>query len=86
MTERIYIFKRFERFWHCSQALLIMFMMTTGFEVHGLYTLFGFKMQWVFTPLTHGHSSLCGYLLFSGISSQANGSSIFQLWTKPMRC
>ncbi len=43
MTERIYIFKRFERFWHWSQALLIMFMMTTGFEVHGLYTLFGFE-------------------------------------------
>jgi len=43
MAERIYIFKRFERFWHWSQALLIIFMMLTGFEVHGLYTLFGFE-------------------------------------------
>jgi len=43
-TERIYIFKRFERFWHWSQALLIMFMMLTGFEVHGLYSLFGFQL------------------------------------------
>ena len=42
-AERIYIFKRFERFWHWSQALLIMFLMLTGFEVHGLYNLFGFQ-------------------------------------------
>ena len=42
MAERIYIFKRFERFWHWSQAALIMFMMLTGFEVHGTYELFGF--------------------------------------------
>lgn len=41
--ERIYIFKRFERFWHWSQALLIMFMLLTGFEVHGTYTIFGFE-------------------------------------------
>jgi thiosulfate reductase cytochrome b subunit len=43
MAERIYIFKRFERFWHWTQAFLIMFMMTSGFEVHGLYSLFGFE-------------------------------------------
>jgi len=43
MGERIYIFKRFERFWHWTQAFLIMFMMLTGFEVHGLYSLFGFE-------------------------------------------
>lgn len=41
-VERIYVFKRFERFWHWSQALLIMFMLLTGFEVHGSYHLFGF--------------------------------------------
>ncbi|GAB4360539.1 MAG: cytochrome b/b6 domain-containing protein [Gammaproteobacteria bacterium] len=41
--ERIYIFKRFERFWHWSQALLIIFMMATGFEVHGAYRFFGFE-------------------------------------------
>ncbi len=43
MAERIYIFKRFERFWHWSQAALIMFMMLSGFEVHGVYTFFGFE-------------------------------------------
>lgn len=42
MAERLFIFKRFERFWHWSQAVLIVVMMLTGFEVHGFYTLFGF--------------------------------------------
>lgn len=42
MSERIYIYKRYERFWHWSQALLIIIMMITGFEVHGSYLLFGF--------------------------------------------
>jgi thiosulfate reductase cytochrome b subunit len=41
-TEKIYIFKRFERFWHWTQAALIVFMMITGFEIHGVYSLFGF--------------------------------------------
>lgn len=43
MSERIYIYKRYERFWHWSQALLIIIMMITGFEVHGSYTLVGFQ-------------------------------------------
>ncbi len=42
-VRKIYIFKRFERFWHWSQAALIVFMGITGFEIHGLYTLFGFE-------------------------------------------
>ena len=42
-TERLYLYSRFERFWHWSQALLIIGMMITGFEVHGTYTLLGFQ-------------------------------------------
>ncbi|WP_303783223.1 cytochrome b/b6 domain-containing protein [Azovibrio restrictus] len=42
MSERIYLYKRFERFWHWSQALLIIIMMLTGFEIHGSYALLGF--------------------------------------------
>jgi thiosulfate reductase cytochrome b subunit len=42
-SQRIYIFKRFERFWHWTQALLIIAMLTTGFEIHGSYRLLGFK-------------------------------------------
>lgn len=41
--ERIYIFKRFERFWHWAQALLVIGMLVTGFEVHGSYALLGFE-------------------------------------------
>lgn len=42
-SARIYIYKRYERFWHWSQALLIITMMITGFEVHGSYVLLGFR-------------------------------------------
>ena len=41
--ERIYIYKRYERFWHWSQAFLIIGMLITGFEVHGTYALIGFQ-------------------------------------------
>lgn len=42
MTERIYIFKRFERLWHWSQAALIIFLMVTALDLHGTTTIFGF--------------------------------------------
>ncbi len=40
---KIYVFKRFERFWHWAQMLLVITLLTTGFEVHGAYRLFGFE-------------------------------------------
>jgi thiosulfate reductase cytochrome b subunit len=40
---RIYIFKGFERFWHWAQALLIIAMMLSGFEIHGSWQLLGFE-------------------------------------------
>lgn len=43
MAEKIYIFKRFERFWHWSQAGLIIFLLITGLEIHGWYKNFGFE-------------------------------------------
>ncbi len=43
MTNRIYLFTRFERFWHWTQAALIIFMAVTGFEIRTLYHLFGFE-------------------------------------------
>jgi len=39
---RVLIFKRFERFWHWFQALLIFSLLITGFEIHGSYSLLGF--------------------------------------------
>lgn len=43
MSERIYLFKGFERFWHWAQAALILFMLFSGFEVHGTYRVLGFE-------------------------------------------
>ncbi|MBU0620893.1 MAG: cytochrome b/b6 domain-containing protein [Gammaproteobacteria bacterium] len=42
-SNRIFLYKRYERFWHWSQALLVISMLVTGFEVHGTYHLFGFE-------------------------------------------
>jgi thiosulfate reductase cytochrome b subunit len=38
----IYLYSRYERFWHWLQAALIMVLLVTGFEVNGLFTLLGF--------------------------------------------
>ena len=38
---RVYLFKGFERFWHWSQAALIITMLITGFEIHGSYHYLG---------------------------------------------
>lgn len=40
---RVYLFKRFERFWHWAQAALVLFMLLTGFEIHGAYKLLGWE-------------------------------------------
>jgi len=41
--QRIYVFKRYERFWHWSQAALVIVMLVTGFEIHGAYENLGFR-------------------------------------------
>lgn len=59
-TEKVYIYKLYERFWHWTQAFLIFFLALTGFEVHGSYSFFGFesavdlhnKAAWAFIILT----------------------------------
>ncbi len=43
MKKKVYIYRLFERFWHWSQALLIFFLMFTGFEVHSSYSIIGFE-------------------------------------------
>jgi thiosulfate reductase cytochrome b subunit len=40
---KVKMYTRFERLWHWSQALLIIAMLITGFEIHGQYSLFGFE-------------------------------------------
>ena len=41
--QKMYLYARFERFWHWAQALLILVLLVTGFEIHGTYTLLGFE-------------------------------------------
>ena len=40
---RVLMFKRFERFWHWSQALLIFVLLFTGFAIHGTYGVMRFS-------------------------------------------
>ncbi|SHF27390.1 Thiosulfate reductase cytochrome b subunit [Mariniphaga anaerophila] len=41
--KRVYVYKGFERFWHWTQASLIIFLAFTGFEVHGTFHVLGFE-------------------------------------------
>lgn len=41
--KKIYLYTRFERFWHWTQSALIIMLALTGYELHGSFTLFGFK-------------------------------------------
>lgn len=41
--KRVYIYKVYERFWHWTQAFLILLLAITGFEIHGSLHLFGFE-------------------------------------------
>ena len=59
-TEKVYIYKAYERFWHWTQAFLVLFLALTGFEIHGSLNLFGFETAvtlhnnaaWAFIILT----------------------------------
>lgn len=42
-TKKVYVYQGSERFWHWNQALLIILLALTGFEIHSSYTLFGFR-------------------------------------------
>lgn len=39
----IYLYSRYERFWHWLQSALILFLLVSGLETNGMYSLFGFK-------------------------------------------
>lgn len=40
---KLFLYTRFERFWHWMQGILILLLIVSGFEVHGVYRLFGFE-------------------------------------------
>lgn len=41
--KQIYIYDKFNRIWHWTQAALIVFLALTGFEIHSSYEFFGFE-------------------------------------------
>ncbi|MCB1774648.1 MAG: cytochrome b/b6 domain-containing protein [Gammaproteobacteria bacterium] len=41
--QRVYLYSRFLRFWHWLQALLVISLLLTGFEVHGTIHLLGYE-------------------------------------------
>lgn len=62
---RIYFYTRFERFWHWVQALLIIGMLCTGFEIHGTYALLGFeKAVWWHNVFAGAWAVLYAFILF----------------------
>jgi len=48
MRTKVYLYSRFNRFWHWSQSLLILFLILTGFEIHSSFKLFGYEnaVEW----------------------------------------
>ncbi len=41
--KKIYLYKRFERFWHWTQALLVILLALTGFDIHYHLGIFGYQ-------------------------------------------
>ena len=46
--KKVYIYNKYNRFWHWAQALLIIFLALTGLEVHGTYEMFGYDKAVMF--------------------------------------
>ncbi|MCJ2377384.1 cytochrome b/b6 domain-containing protein [Vibrio sp. ZSDZ34] len=45
MKKSVVIFKRFERLWHWTQALLVLALIVTGLELHDIIHIVGFKQS-----------------------------------------
>lgn len=39
----VFIYKKYERFWHWTQAFLVLFLALTGFEIHGSFVFLGYE-------------------------------------------
>ncbi|MFW6259785.1 MAG: cytochrome b/b6 domain-containing protein [Tangfeifania sp.] len=60
---KVYVYKGFERFWHWTQATLIIFLALTGFEVHGTFNILGFEHAARFHRV--GSWMLIGLIIFA---------------------
>jgi thiosulfate reductase cytochrome b subunit len=61
--KKVYVYKGFERFWHWTQATLIIFLALTGFEVHGTFHIIGFEHAAKFHRV--GSWMLIGLIVFA---------------------
>ena len=41
--KKVYLYKRFERFWHWGQTILVLTLIFTGFEIHGTTSFMGYE-------------------------------------------
>jgi thiosulfate reductase cytochrome b subunit len=41
--KKVYLYKKFERFWHWAQTVLILSLIFTGFEIHGTTNWLGYE-------------------------------------------
>jgi thiosulfate reductase cytochrome b subunit len=62
--KNIYLYTRYERFWHWLQTVLIVLLLITGFETKGLYTLMGFQTA-VEVHNFAGNTWLIAFLFFA---------------------
>ena len=58
--DKIYLYTKFERFWHWFQGLLIITLIVTGFEIHDVYSLMGFKTAFII----HNYSAWTWLILY----------------------
>jgi thiosulfate reductase cytochrome b subunit len=69
-THRVKIYAGFERLWHWLQALFIILLMVTGFEIHGTYVLFGFERAvWIHTNVAWAFIGLIVLAIFWHITT-----------------
>ncbi len=62
---RIYLYSRYERFWHWMQALLLTGLGITGAEIHGVYRWWGFERAYkIHTVLAWGLVLLVAFTIF----------------------
>jgi thiosulfate reductase cytochrome b subunit len=45
--QRVLIYKKFERIWHWLQALLVILLALSGFDIHYNWGLFGFEQAFL---------------------------------------
>lgn len=61
--KNLYLYTRFERFWHWMQMVLVVLLIVSGFEIHGAFRLFGFETAF----LVHNSCAWAWLILYAFI-------------------